>query len=86
VRAVEEIDTSSLRLTGYRQALEDAGLPQDPALIQQVGRLGMRDGAQRAREMVESGLEFDGVFCVTDSLGMGVLRGLADAGVRCPTR
>jgi DNA-binding LacI/PurR family transcriptional regulator len=82
--AVEEVDTSSLRLTGYRLALEDAGLPLDPALVQQVDRPGMPEGAQRAREMAESGLEFDGVFCVNDSLAMGVLRGLADAGLRVP--
>lgn len=82
--AVEEVDTSSLRLTGYRQALEEAGLPTDPALIQQVDRLGMREGAGRAREMAEGGLDFDGVFCVTDSLAMGVLRGLTDAGIRAP--
>ncbi|WP_405846653.1 LacI family DNA-binding transcriptional regulator [Streptomyces sp. NBC_01518] len=82
--AVEEVDTSSLRLTGYRQALEQAGLPSDPALVQQVDRLGMRDGAGRAREMTEGGLDFDGVFCVTDSLAIGVLRGLADAGIRAP--
>ncbi|GEC06493.1 LacI family transcriptional regulator [Streptomyces spinoverrucosus] len=82
--AVEEVDTSSLRLTGYRQALAEAGLSTDPALIQQVDRLGMREGAGRAREMAEGGLDFDGVFCVTDSLAMGVLRGLADAGIRAP--
>ncbi|MPY61187.1 LacI family transcriptional regulator [Streptomyces spongiae] len=82
--AVEEVDTSSLRLTGYRQALEGAGLPTDPALIQQVDRLGMREGARRAREMAEGGLDFDGVFCVTDSLAMGVLRGLTDTGIRVP--
>lgn len=34
--------------------------------------------------MVEGGLAFDGVFCVTDTVAMGVLRGLADAGVRVP--
>ncbi|MEU5888982.1 LacI family DNA-binding transcriptional regulator [Streptomyces sp. NPDC047461] len=84
--AVEEVNPSSLRLTGYRQALEGAGLPADPALVQQVDRLGMREGAQRAREMAESGLDFDGVFCVTDSLAMGVLRGLADAGIPVPDR
>ncbi|MEV0742528.1 LacI family DNA-binding transcriptional regulator [Streptomyces sp. NPDC050549] len=81
---LEEVDTSSFRLTGYQQALDVAGLPADRALIQQVDRLGMREGAQRAREMVESGLDFDGVFCITDSLAMGVLRGLTDAGIRVP--
>ncbi|MGW3124535.1 LacI family DNA-binding transcriptional regulator [Streptomyces sp. NPDC001107] len=82
--AVEEVDTSSLRIAGYRKALEDAGLSADRALVQQVDRLGMREGAERAREMAKSGLGFDGVFCVTDALAMGVLRGLADVGTRVP--
>ncbi|MGW2567768.1 LacI family DNA-binding transcriptional regulator [Streptomyces sp. NPDC001537] len=82
--AVEEVDTSSLRIAGYRKALEDAGLAADPALVQQVDRLGMREGAERAREMARSGLDFDGVFCVTDALAMGALRGLADVGCRVP--
>lgn len=58
----------------------------DRALIQQVDRLGIREGAQRAREMAERGLDFDGVFCVTDSLTVGVLRGLIDAGIPVPDR
>ncbi|EKX67008.1 LacI family DNA-binding transcriptional regulator [Streptomyces ipomoeae] len=82
--AVDEVGVSSLRLTGYRQALEAAGLPSDPALVQHVDRLDMREGAHRARRMVADGLDFDGVFCVTDSLALGVLRGLADTGVRVP--
>nr|WP_275424803.1 LacI family DNA-binding transcriptional regulator [Streptomyces sp. SID13726] len=82
--AVDEVDTSSLRLTGYQQALREADLAPDPALIQRVDRFGMREGARSAREMAASGLDFDGVFCVTDSLAMGVLRGLADVGVRVP--
>ncbi|MGW1752243.1 LacI family DNA-binding transcriptional regulator [Streptomyces sp. NPDC002092] len=82
--AVEEVDTSSLRIAGYRKALEDAGLSADRALVQQVDRLGMREGAERAREMARRGLDFDGVFCVTDALAMGVLRGLADVGTRVP--
>ncbi|MFI9832735.1 LacI family DNA-binding transcriptional regulator [Streptomyces sp. NPDC051913] len=82
--AVEEVNPSSLRLSGYQQAHEASDLTPDPTLIQHVDRLGMREGAQRARAMAESGLDFDGVFCVTDSLAMGVLRGLADTGVRVP--
>lgn len=82
----DEVDVSSLRFTGYRQALLDADLPVDPGLVQSVEVLTMRAGALRAREMVESGLDFDGVFCVTDSVAMGVLRGLADTGVAVPER
>ncbi|MHC5906506.1 LacI family DNA-binding transcriptional regulator [Streptomyces sp. S6] len=81
---VDEVDTSSLRLAGYRRALSDAGLPQDPGLVRKVARFGLADGARCARDMVAGGLDFDGVFCVTDTLATGVLRGLADTGVRVP--
>lgn len=82
----DEVDVSSLRFTGYRRALLDAGLPVDPALVQSVDAFTRRASARRAREMAESGLDFDGVFCVTDTMAMGVLRGLADAGVAVPER
>ena len=39
-----------------------------------------------ARALVASRKGFDGVFCVTDTVAIGVLRGLADAGVRVPSR
>lgn len=75
---------SALRLAGYRRALAEAGLPADPALVRTVPELTMAAGARCAREMVDGGLAVDGVFCVTDSVAMGVLRGLADRGVRVP--
>jgi DNA-binding LacI/PurR family transcriptional regulator len=80
----EEVDVSSLRFTGYQKALRSAGLPLDPGLVQSMETLTMRAGARCAREMVHGGLDFDGVFCVTDSLAMGVLRGLADARIQVP--
>jgi DNA-binding LacI/PurR family transcriptional regulator len=83
-RLRDEIDVSSLRHTGYRQALTAAGLPGDPELVRSVPALTMEAGARQARAMVADGLDFDGVFCVTDTVAMGVLRGLADAGVRVP--
>jgi DNA-binding LacI/PurR family transcriptional regulator len=83
-RLRDEIDVSSLRHTGYRQALAAAGLPGDPELVRSVPALTMEAGARQARAMVADGLDFDGVFCVTDTVAMGVLRGLADAGVRVP--
>ncbi|MFE9443512.1 LacI family DNA-binding transcriptional regulator [Streptomyces sp. NPDC006602] len=81
---VEEVNVSSLRLAGYRQALRSGGLPADPDLVQPMAALTMAEGVRRAREMVARGLDFDGVFSVTDTVAMGVLRGLADAGVPVP--
>ncbi|OLZ61946.1 LacI family transcriptional regulator [Streptomyces sp. IMTB 2501] len=82
----DEADVSSLRHAGYRQALVAAGLPEDPQLVRCVPALTMAEGARQARAMVAGGLDVDGVFCVTDTVAMGVLRALADAGVRVPER
>ncbi|MFJ9870723.1 LacI family DNA-binding transcriptional regulator [Streptomyces sp. NPDC101165] len=79
-----EVDVSSLRHAGYRQALQAAGLPVDPELVQSLPSLTMDAAARRARTMAADGLRFDGVCCVTDTVTMGALRGLADAGVRVP--
>lgn len=83
---LEDTNVSSLRHTGYRQALEAAGIAYDPRLLIELADLGLTlaGGANAARELVASGLEFDGLFCVTDSVALGALRGFADAGVSVP--
>ncbi|MEU2336681.1 LacI family DNA-binding transcriptional regulator [Streptomyces sp. NPDC006654] len=79
-----EVGVSSLRHAGYRRALAAAGLPADPDLVVTVESLTMQEAARRMREKVTGGFDFDGVFCVTDTVAMGVLRALADTGVRVP--
>jgi DNA-binding LacI/PurR family transcriptional regulator len=79
-----EIDVSSLRHDGYREALEEAGLPADPELVTPIDALTMEAGAAAARRLAGSGVAFDGVLCVTDTVAIGALRGLADCGVRVP--
>ncbi len=81
-----ETDMSRLRLTGYRQALEQSGIAFDPSLVVNIEKFTMQSGAEVARGLVASRRRFDGVFCVTDTVAIGVLRGLADAGVRVPSR
>ncbi|NUS10624.1 MAG: LacI family DNA-binding transcriptional regulator [Streptomyces sp.] len=79
-----EPGVSALRLAGYRQALREAGLSAGPELVRTVTELTMAAGARCARELADAGVVADGVFCVTDTVAMGVLRGLADRGVRVP--
>ncbi len=81
-----ETDMSRLRLTGYRQALEQSGIAFDPSLVVNIEKFTMQSGAEVARGLVATRRRFDGVFCVTDTVAIGVLRGLADAGVRVPSR
>jgi DNA-binding LacI/PurR family transcriptional regulator len=81
-----DVSVSGLRLAGYRLALRSAGLPSDEALVQRMDAMTMHAAADRVRAMVAAGLDFDGLFCLTDTAAIGALRGLADAGVRVPSQ
>lgn len=76
--------TSRLRREGVHDALREAGLAGDPVL--EVNRLpwSMVAGAQAARILLERGVGFDGVVALTDSLALGALHALHDAGIRVP--
>ena len=73
-----------LRHRGYLQALDEAGLQADPRLTASPGALTMSGGRMAAHRLVDDAVDFDGVVAVTDSVALGVLRGLADRKVRVP--
>ncbi|WP_306904380.1 LacI family DNA-binding transcriptional regulator [Arthrobacter pascens] len=79
-----DVDVSSLRHEGYRCALRDHGLDEDPALTIVVEDFSLRSAAKAVHEAVAGGLRFDGLFCVTDYVALGAMRGLADAGLSVP--
>ncbi|GIJ49302.1 LacI family transcriptional regulator [Virgisporangium aliadipatigenens] len=76
--------TARLRLAGYTAALEAAGLPVDPTLIAPATHWHRADGAAAMRALLESGARPDAVFCFNDTLALGALRALHDAGLRVP--
>ena len=79
-----EVDVSSLRFDGYRQALRGAKIRYSPKLLVNCDMLTMQAGSDAVHELSARGVEFDGVFCVTDTIAIGVLRGLADLGLDVP--
>lgn len=77
-------DGFELRMGGYESALRDAGIVPDPELVIIGEAWDTETGMQCARSMCDRGLEFDAVVAMTDSIALGVLRGLADRGRRVP--
>ncbi|GAB2846076.1 LacI family DNA-binding transcriptional regulator [Microbacterium insulae] len=79
-----EVNSASLRLRGYRQALEGAGIEVDADLIRPSEHWNRAGGAQAVERMREAGVDFDAVFALNDTLGLGALRALGAAGVSVP--
>jgi DNA-binding LacI/PurR family transcriptional regulator len=76
--------SATLRLQGYRQGLQTAGIEYDPALVRDTGPWNRQNGAAGTRRLLEDGTVFDAIFALNDAVGLGVLRALGEAGVAVP--
>jgi DNA-binding LacI/PurR family transcriptional regulator len=80
----EVIGSAGLRLVGYKQALDDAGIDYDDRLVAEVGGWFRSGGAQAMRLLLESNVQFDGVVAFNDSMALGAMRVMQEAGLRIP--
>lgn len=72
------------RLTGFRDALAEAGVVFDPALAAGVGRVSRAEGAAAMARLLDQPHPPDAVFCVNDLIALGALRTLLDRGLSVP--
>ncbi|WP_182112731.1 MULTISPECIES: LacI family DNA-binding transcriptional regulator [unclassified Actinotalea] len=77
-------ETATLRLEGYRQALDAAHLPWRPELVGAVHDFHRADGADAMRALLDLPEPPDAVFCFNDLLALGALRALQDRGLTSP--
>ncbi len=80
------INTSDLRLEGYKAALRAAGIPLDESLIPPTTRYSRLGGARAARDLLQFPEPPDAIFCLNDLLALGALRTLNRAGVPVPDK
>lgn len=81
----DETSSASLRLRGYRDALAAAGIELSPALVRPAEHWNRASGAYATRRLISEGVPFDAIFSLNDTLGLGALRALGEAGVDVPT-
>lgn len=72
------------RLRGYKTALAEAGIAFDPELVMPTRDIGLAPAQLATRHLIESGIKFDALFCVTDEVAMGALQVLSEHGVSVP--
>ncbi len=76
-----ELQIARERLDGYRDALANARIPVDPALIAD-GHFRAEAGFEAAREILKQ--RPTAVFSSNAMMALGLLRAIGEAGLRCP--
>lgn len=71
------------RLEGYRQALEAAGIPFDPALVHH-GDFSMASGVAGASQLIAQSPRPTALFCMNDEMAIGAIQALYHAGLSVP--
>lgn len=83
-RSTDRYGSAAQRFQGYTSVLTRAGLTVDPALVVEADPWTQLHGAAAMRELLAREVEFDAVFAFNDSLALGAMRALGDAGRRVP--
>lgn len=71
------------RMRGYREALQEAGLPFDPQLIAR-GDWSYSSGYRAMQELLARNVQFSALFAHNDQMAIGAIRALCEAGKRVP--
>ncbi len=74
---------SALRLNGYREELEEAGLPFDSRLVA-CGDWSLESGYTAMQQLLEVRPRFTALFAGNDLMAVGAIYALQDAGLRVP--
>ena len=75
--------SAAQRLSGYRQALEAAGIPYDPDLVRE-GDFGGQSGYKQMKSLLESGKKFSAAFIASDAVALGAYNAIREAGLTIP--
>lgn len=80
----EDLGTAALRLAGYREAIESAGLEVDERLYGPSWLWHRSTGAEAMARLLDGGVVPDGVFAMNDALALGALHELQIRQIRVP--
>jgi LacI family transcriptional regulator len=72
------------RLLGYRQGLDQVGLPFDPDLVVEAPRWNPEAGYRAMKELLQKKIDATALYCAGDILAVGALQACGEEGVRIP--
>ena len=84
----EDESIGKLRLLGYQKALFDHGIPFDEELVcymkMHVDRYSYRSGYKITKELLSRKTPFTALYATSDTLAVGAIRALFEAGIHVP--
>ena len=84
----EKMSVGQLRLQGYEDALAAHNIEADEDLIRYVDKdmdhYSLENGYKTTKALLESGVKFTALYCVSDMLAFGACRAIIDAGYKIP--
>lgn len=84
----EDCSIGKLRLDGYARALKTYHIPYDEALVlhmkNELEDYSPENGYELTKELLASGITFDSIFAISDSMAFGACRALEEAGKKIP--
>lgn len=83
VAAPSKFQIGVLRLEGFKETMQQAGLSVDTDLIAE-GDYSPVSGYNAMKVLLKKGKKFSAVFAATDQMGIGAIRALLDEGYRVP--
>jgi LacI family repressor for deo operon, udp, cdd, tsx, nupC, and nupG len=76
--------SATARLEGYRRALKDASIAEEPGRVEIGEDWGLSAGQAAARRLLDGGRPFTGLFAQSDLLALGAISELRSDGLRIP--
>lgn len=75
---------SALKYNGFLAALADHGIEHDPGLVVESDDDDMESAYQSAKKLMERGEKMTAVYTVSDNMAIGIMKALADSGIKVP--
>ena len=82
--SLEDHSISQLRYQGYCQALEESGIPLDPALVEESVTFDMQAGYTAIENLRARRNDFTAVFVISDAMAVAAMKALHDHGRQVP--
>ncbi|MFK7785313.1 MAG: LacI family DNA-binding transcriptional regulator [Crocinitomicaceae bacterium] len=85
IRGPEHPQNARARFEGYLSALRDNNIPYEPVLVKECKDVTLEEGYTFTKELFSGdNLKPDGIFAVTDQVGVGAVQAAHDLGISIP--